>query len=133
MSYRTLRACAVILTVLGWVSLVFSFILGFVPWLLYVGEIFTISSPWERWVIYLSPVAGAMLGVLSAVTYLVIGQLMRVFLDQRDLLEELVAVNRRLLGATKGEKAENQVAPTESNPSDPFQIDQSLNEDLPNL
>ena len=128
MSYRLLRTCAVILTVLGWMHLIFFLILGFLPWFGFVGQVIPVGSPWEQWAVYLAPVGGLILGGFAALGYFVTSQLIRVFLDQRESLEELLTVNRRLLRIVEGKKRGGGPADT-----DPFQLDQSLDDDLPKL
>jgi hypothetical protein len=128
MSYRLLRACAVILAVLGWVHLIFFLALGFVPWFVSVDQVFPVSSPWEQWVIYLFPMGGLILGGLTALGYFIGSQMIRVVLDQRDLLEELLGVNRRLLRIIEGKKAGG--GPREA---DLFRLDESEDDDLPSL
>ena len=128
MSYQLLRTCAVILTVLGWLHLIFFLTLGFLPWLPVAGQIIPVGSPWEMWAVYFAPVAGLILGGLSALGYFVTSQLIRVFLDQRESLEELLTVNRRLLRIAEEKKRGS--GPAEG---DPFQLDQSPDDDLPRL
>jgi len=128
MPYRLLRTCAVILTVLGWMHLIFFLVLGFLPWFGFAGQIIPVGSPWEMWAVYLTPVGGLILGGLFALGYFVTSQLIRVFLDQRESLEELLAVNRRLLKIVERKKRGR--GPVEM---DPFQLDESLDDDLPRL
>ncbi len=128
MSYRLLRTYAVVLAVLGWVYLILFLILGFVPWFWAARQALPVSSSWEMWVIYLSPVGGLILGGLMALGYFVGSQLIRVFLDQRDLLEELLAVNRRLLRILEGKTPGGDPRET-----DLFRLDESLDDDLPSL
>ncbi len=128
MSYRLLRTYAVILAVLGWVHLIFFLVLGFVPWFVSAGQIIPVSSPWQMWAIYLFPVGGFILGGLTALGYFIGSQLIQVFLDQRDFLEELLGVNRRLLRIIEGKKPGG--GPREA---DLFRLDQSLDDELPRL
>ena len=126
MSYQLLRTYAVILVVIGWMHLILFLALGFLPWYVFAGHAIPVSSAWEKWAIYLSPVAGLILGGFAALGYFVSSQLIRVFLDQRDFLEELLAVNRRLLRIMEGGKRGG--GPLET---DLFRLDESLDDDLP--
>ncbi len=128
MSYRLLRTCAVILAVLGWVHLIFFLALGFVPWFVSVGQFIPVSSPWEQWVIYLSPVGGLILGGFMALGYFIGSQLIQVVLDQRDFLEELLGVNRRLLRTIEGQKPGG-----DPHEADLFRLDEPEDDDLPSL
>ncbi len=128
MSYRLLRTYAAALAVLGWVYLILFLFLGFVPWFWAAGQAIPASASWEMWVIYLSPIGGLILGGLMALGYFVGSQLIRVFLDQRDLLEELLAVNRRLLRILEGKKPGGDPRET-----DLFRLDDSPEEELPSL
>jgi hypothetical protein len=128
MRYQLLRTYAVALVVVGWVDLVFFLILGFVPWFAFAGQTIPVTSPWGMWAIYLSPVGGLILGGLTALGYFIASQLIQVFLDQRDLLEELLGVNRRLLRIIEGKKPGGD--PREV---DLFRLDQSPDEELPSL
>lgn len=126
MSYQLLRTYAVILVVLGWMHLILFLALGFFPWYIFAGQTIPVSSPWEKWAIYLSPVGGLILGGLAALGYFVSSQLIRVFLDQRDFLEELLAVNRRLLRIVEGKERGGGALE-----ADLFRLDESLDDDLP--
>lgn len=128
MSHQSLRTCAAALTVLGWVHWVFFLTLGFVPWFMSARQMITVSAPWEIWAVYLSPVGGFILGGLTALGYFIGSQLIQVFLDQRDFLEELLMGNRRLLRIIEGKKP---AAGTRE--SELFRLDQSLDDDLPSL
>jgi hypothetical protein len=128
MPYHLLRTYAVILTVLGWMHLIFFLALGFLPWYAFAGQAIPVGSPWEKWAIYLSPVGGLILGGFAALGYFVTSQLIRVFLDQRDFLEELLGVNRRLLRIVEGKRRGG--GPLEA---DLFRLDQSLDDELPSL
>jgi len=128
MSYRLLRTCAVVLAVLGWVHWIFFFLLGFVPLVMPVEQLIPINAPWQMWVVYLSPFFGFVLGGLTALGYFIGSQLIRVFLDQRDSLKELLEVNRRLLRMIEGKKPGGGTRRPEL-----FPIDESLDDDLPNL
>lgn len=126
MSYQLLRTYAVILIVLGWMHLILFLALGFLPWYVFAGQAIPVSSPWEMWAIYLAPVGGLIFGGFAALGYFVSSQLIRVFLDQRDFLEELLGVNRRLLRIVEGKKQGG--SPLEA---DLFRLDESLDDDLP--
>ena len=126
MSYQLLRTYAVILVVIGWMHLILFLALGFLPWYVFAGHAIPVSSAWEKWAIYLSPVAGLILGGFAALGYFVSSQLIRVFLDQRDFLEELVAVNRRLLRIVEGKDRGGGALE-----ADLFRLYESLADDLP--
>ena len=80
------------------------------------------------WVIYLAPFFGFVFGGFTALGYFIGSQLIRVFLDQRDSLGELLVINRRLLKIIEGRKPGGG-----TRRSDLFPIDESLDDDLPSL
>jgi len=128
MSYRLLRTCSIVLAVLGWMNWAFFFLLGFVPLVIPVEQLIPINAPWQMWVIYLAPFFGFVFGGLTALGYFIGSQLIRVFLDQRDSLGELLVVNRRVLKIIEGRKPGGG-----TRQSDLFPIDESLDDDLPSL
>ena len=97
MSYPLLRFCASLLIVLGWLSIVVCMVGGFLPWLLIAARLLEVGSRWEGLVMYASPVIGLLTGLIIGLGYFAAGYLLRIFLEQRDLLAELVATDRRLL------------------------------------
>ena len=97
MSYPVLRFCASLLIVLGWLSIVVLTLGGFLPWLLIAARLLEVASKWEALLLYGAPVAGFVAGMIIGLGYLAAGYLLRIFLEQRDLLVELVEANRRLL------------------------------------
>lgn len=98
MSHRLLRSYATFLVVLGWLHVVVFTLLGFVPWLTFVGQLVPTVSAWKPWALYASPVVGLLVGALCGLGYFVLSGIIQVFLDQRDLLEEILQAQRRLLG-----------------------------------
>ena len=97
MTYPVLRFCASLLIVLGWLSIIVSTLAGFLPWVLIALRLLEVGSRWEALVMYASPVVGLLTGVIIARGYFAVGYLLRIFLEQRDLLAELVTANQRLL------------------------------------
>jgi hypothetical protein len=97
MSYRLLRFLAGSLNFIGWALVICCTGLGFLPWTLSTIESMPVAPRWQFLVIYGSPVAGFLVGFFAALGFFVLAQLIRVFLDQRDLLEQIVDTNERLL------------------------------------
>ncbi|HTU01263.1 MAG TPA: hypothetical protein VMG58_05585, partial [Candidatus Sulfotelmatobacter sp.] len=54
--------------------------------------------------------AGLLAGVATGLGYLAVGYLLRIFVEQRDLLAELVAANRRLLSLAEPPRREPETA-----------------------
>ena len=52
MSYPFLRTIAKVLTIVGWVHIVFGVVLGFLPWFIFAGEPIPIMFVWEKWLLY---------------------------------------------------------------------------------
>ncbi len=82
--------------VLGWLHVVLFTLAGFAPWLV-SGQSTPPESPWVAWAVYAGPAVGLLVGALSGLGYFVVSGVIRVFLDQRDLLEEILQTHRRLL------------------------------------
>jgi hypothetical protein len=72
-------------------------LLGFVPWFISVGHPVLSEAQWQQWAIYASPAAGLLVGALLGLGYFVLSGVIQVFLDQRDLLEELLQTHRHVL------------------------------------
>ena len=104
MSHRLLRSYATFLVVLGWLHVIVFTLLGFVPWLTFVGQLVPTVSAWEPWALYASPVVGLLVGALCGLGYFVLSGVIQVFLDQRDLLEEILQAHRRLLGLVESRR-----------------------------
>jgi hypothetical protein len=78
-------------------------LLGFIPWIVPVGlPVVSGKAEWEQWAIYASPVIGLLVGALFGFGYSVLSGVIRLFLDQRDLLEELLQVHRHHLQLLQG-------------------------------
>src|SRR5512136_830715 len=96
MSHRLLGSYATFLVVLGWIHVVLFTLAGFVPWFMSVGQPFSDTSQWGQWVVYASPAVGLLVGALVGLGHFILSGVIQVFLDQRDLLEELLQTHRRL-------------------------------------
>jgi hypothetical protein len=97
MSHRSLRSYSTFLILLGWLHVVVFVLLGFAPWFVLAGRPTAPETQWEQWLIYAGPAIGLLVGGLSGLGYFVLSGVIRVFLDQRDLLEDLVQTQHRLL------------------------------------
>jgi len=97
MSHRLLRSYATFLVVLGWLHVVLFTLFGFAPWLGFVGELVPAVSQWGPWALYASPAVGLLVGALCGLGYFVLSGVIQVFLDQRDLLEEILQTHRHIL------------------------------------
>jgi hypothetical protein len=72
-------------------------LLGFAPWLGLVGPLVPAVSQWEPWVLYASPAVGLLAGALCGLVFFTVSGVIRVLLDQRDSLEEILETHRHLL------------------------------------
>ncbi|MBP1777154.1 MAG: hypothetical protein H6Q86_3164 [candidate division NC10 bacterium] len=117
MSHRLLRSYANLLVVLGWLHVVLFTLLGFAPWLGFVGQLVPAVSQWESWALYASPAVGLLIGTLCGLAYFVVSGVIRVLLDQRDFLEEILQAHRHLL-----RHAESQQPSGDSGAKDPFDL-----------
>ncbi len=97
MSYRLLRFFAVFFNVIGWACVICFTGLGFLPWLLSTIDAVPVPPRWQFLAVYGSPVAGLLIGFLAGLGFFFLAQLIRVFLDQRDLLEQILDTLERLL------------------------------------
>jgi hypothetical protein len=97
MSHRLLRSYATFLVVLGWLHVVLFTLLGFAPWLGFVGQLVPAVSQWGPWALYASPAVGLLVGALCGLGYFVLSGVIEVFLDQRDLLDEILQTHRHIL------------------------------------
>lgn len=117
MSHRQLRSYATLLVALGWLHVVAGTLLGFAPWFGPVAQVVPAVSRWEPWVLYASPAVGLLVGTLCGLTVFVASGVIRVLLDQRDLLEALLEAQQRL-----SRPAESRQASHASNVKDPFDL-----------
>jgi hypothetical protein len=69
------------------------------------------------WLLYAAPPLGLLVGALSGLGYFILSGVLRVLLDQRDLLEDLVQTQRRLLQVAEARQAGNHLAAP-----DPFDL-----------
>jgi hypothetical protein len=90
MSYPFLRTIAKVLTIVGWVHIVFGVVLGFLPWFIFAGEPIPIMFVWEKWLLYASPLLGLLGGAVTGLGYIVFSQLILVLLDQRDTTDGIL-------------------------------------------
>jgi hypothetical protein len=97
MSHRLLRSYANLLVAVGWLHVVFFTLLGFAPWLGFAGHFVPAVSQWEPWALYASPAVGLLVGTLCGLAYFAVSGVIRVLLDQRDFLEEILQAHHRIL------------------------------------
>jgi len=97
MSQSPLRSYTTFLVFLGWLHVVLFTLLGFAPWLIFPGQPILGDSWWGQWALYASPAVGLLVGAVTGLGYFILSGVIRVFIDQRDLLEDLLLTNRRLL------------------------------------
>ena len=128
MSHRALRSYASFLIALGWLHVAFFALLGLVPWLVLAGRPIAPEAQWEQWLIYAGPAVGLLAGGLSGLGYFVLSGVIRVFLDQRDLLEDLVQTHRRLLQLVESRQSGGRSAA-----QDPFDLTGLEDTDEPHL
>lgn len=97
MSQRLLRSYAAFLVGLGWMHVILFTLLGFIPWYISVGQPLSGEFQWKQWAVYACPAIGLLVGALFGFGHFVLSGVIQVFLDQRDLLEELLQTHRQLL------------------------------------
>jgi hypothetical protein len=117
LAHRGLRSYTTFLVVLGWMHVVLFTLAGFVPWYIFAGQPIQAGSAWEQWAIYAAPAVGLLGGALFGLGYFVISGVIRVMLDQRDLLEELLQTHRHFLRI-----AESRHPGGRASPQDPFDL-----------
>lgn len=117
MSHRLLRSHATLLAVLGWLHVVVCTLLGFAAWFGPAAQFIPGLSQWGPWAYYASPAVGLLVGALGGVAFFVASGVIRVLLDQRDLLEELVEAQQRL-----PRPAESRQPSGASSAKDPFDL-----------
>jgi hypothetical protein len=128
MSHRLLRSYAKFLVVLGWLHVLLFALLGFAPWLVFVGQPIPAIAQWKEWALYVAPAAGLLVGALFGLAYLILSGVVQVFLDQRDLLEEILLSHRRLL-----QLVESRQAGGRPSTKDPFDLSDIQERDEPLL
>ena len=96
-THRGLRSYTTFLVVLGWVHVGAGTLAGFAPWVFAAGQGISADTAWAPWLLYAAPPLGLLVGALSGLGYFILSGVLRVLLDQRDLLEDLVQTQRRLL------------------------------------
>ena len=104
-SHRGLRSHTTFLLVLGWVHVGAGTLVGVTPWVLAAGPAIPADAAWAPWLLYAAPPLGLLVGALSGLGYFILSGVLRVLLDQRDLLEDLVQTQRRLLQVAAARQA----------------------------
>jgi hypothetical protein len=74
-------------------------------------------SRFEPWALYASPAVGLLVGTLCGLAFFVASGVLRLLLDQRDLLEELVEAQQRIR-----RPAESRQPSGASGTQDPFDL-----------
>ncbi len=92
MSYRFPRVCAVALAMVGWGRLVCLAFLGLAVRWAVSQQLVSIPSGWAMQAFWLVLLAGRLFGGSLGVACLTLSQAVRVFLVQRDLLEQFVGL-----------------------------------------
>jgi hypothetical protein len=128
LSHRGLRSYAAFLVVLGWVHVGAGLLAGCVPWVLAAGQAIPADALWAPWTLYAAPPLGLLVGALSGLGYFILSGVLRILLDQRDLLEDLVRTQRRLLHVAEARQAGNRLAA-----ADPFDLRDAKDADEPTL
>lgn len=88
--HHRLRSYAAFLVVLGWMHVAAFVLAGFLPWLTMAETAVSALPPWEQWLVYAAPAGGLLIGAMTGLAYFIVSGVLRVLLDQRDLLEELL-------------------------------------------
>jgi hypothetical protein len=127
-SHRKLRSYTTFLVVLGWVHVGAGALAGLAPWVLAAGQAIPADAAWEPWLLYAAPPLGLLVGALSGLGYFILSGVLRVLLDQRDLLEDLVQTQRRLLQVAEARQAGSPLAAT-----DPFDLSDAKDPAEPTL
>jgi len=117
MSHHLLRSYATLLVAVGWLHVVLFTLLGFAPWLGFVGPLVPAVSLWAPWALYASPAVGLLVGALCGLAYFAVSGVIRVLLDQRDFLEEILQAHHRILRL-----AETRQPSGASSGKDPFDL-----------
>ena len=127
-SHRKLRSYTTFLVVLGWLHVGAGTLAGVAPWVLAAGQAIPADAAWAPWLFYAAPPLGLLVGALSGLGYFILSGVLRVLLDQRDLLEDLVQTQRRLLQAAAAQRAGTPPLAT-----DPFDLRDARDADEPTL
>jgi hypothetical protein len=90
---RTLAKC---LIGVGWTHPVLGLLAGFAPWMIFMEQPIPIWFPWERWLIYASPLLGLTAGILTGLAYLVAGHVILLLLDYGATLDGILNGIRQL-------------------------------------
>jgi hypothetical protein len=89
----------------GWVHVGAGLLAGCVPWVLAAGQAIPGDVAWAPWLLYAAPPLGLLVGALFGLGYFILSGVLRVLLDQRDLLEDPVQTQRRLLQVAAAQPA----------------------------
>jgi len=127
-SHSKLRSYTTFLVVLGWVHVGAGTLAGFVPWVLAAGKAIPADASWASWILYAGPPFGLLVGALSGLGYFILSGVLRVLLDQRDLLEDLVQTQQRLLQVAAAPQGGTYLAAT-----DPFDLSDAKDATEPTL
>lgn len=92
--HRPLRSYAAFLVGLGWSCVVVCTLAGFVPWFVVGSPAVPVEPTWLAWLVYAAPALGLLVGALVGLGCFVASGVIRVLLDQRDLLDELLMQHR---------------------------------------
>ncbi len=111
MPFRLLRFYAGFLNFVGWVFVIGCTGIGFLPWILSTIEPMPVAPRWQLVVTYGSPVAGFLVGLLGALWLFVVAQLIRLLVNARDLLEQILDTDERLLGIAQSPAVGRTTAP----------------------
>jgi hypothetical protein len=114
MSHRPLRSYARFLVVLGWLHVLLFALAGFATWFVFAEWPVFRDGPWGPWATYGAPAVGLLFGGLLGLGYFLLSGLIRLFLDQRDLLEELLQTDRRLLQLMESQLPSEHAASTDA-------------------
>ena len=93
--HRDLRSYATFLVGLGWTCVLLCTLIGFAPWFVFGIPSVSTESAWAAWLLYTAPALGLLVGALGGLACFMLSGVIRVLLDQRDLLEDLLQVQRR--------------------------------------
>ena len=127
-SHRELRSYATFLVALGWVHVGAGLPAGCVPWVLAARQAIPAGAAWAPRLLYAAPPLGLLVGALFGLGYFILSGVLQVLLDQRDLLEDLVQTQRRLLQVAEARQAGNHLAATH-----PFDLSDAKNAAEPTL
>jgi hypothetical protein len=90
MPHRQLRSYAAFLVGLGWTCVGLGALVGFLPWFVFGRPPVPMESTWAPWLLYAAPALGVLAGGLGGLGCFIVSGVVRVLLDQRDLLEDLL-------------------------------------------